>query len=133
MRADSSQSIKDSVYLEWVKTKEDERKRQQEERKRWKEENTKRIDKSTIERKIQQDAQNLERWRKQKDEEIRQKKQEELRLKQELRENKKQAQLQKIKVNEFPKQKGKIFVLCFFLLRMQKLVLMIGKKRKTTN
>jgi len=68
MRADSSQSIKDGVYMEWLKSKEEQKKLEKEDLKRWQEETTKRVDKSQLERKIYQDAQNLERWRKEREE-----------------------------------------------------------------
>ncbi|UJR13695.1 hypothetical protein I4U23_000707 [Adineta vaga] len=97
MHAESSQTIKDGVYLEWLKTKEDQRKENKVLTKRWEEEKTKRIDKSTIERRVQQNLQNLDRWRHEKEEQIRKKKQEELALKQEQEENARQEQLQKRK------------------------------------
>lgn len=98
MRADSSQSIKDAVYLEWAKSKEEQKKIEKEEMKRWQEETTKRVDKSQIERKVHQNMQNLERWRQEKDEQIRKKRQEEIEIKRELMENKKREQQQKKKV-----------------------------------
>jgi hypothetical protein len=98
MRAESSQSIKDTVYLEWAKTKEDQKKLEKEQLKRWKEEKTKGVDKSALERKIYQNAQNLERWRLEKDEEKKKKIQEELKLRREHEENKKREIQQKKKV-----------------------------------
>jgi len=88
MRADSSQSIKDAVYLEWVKNKEDQKKYEKEQLKRWKEESMKTIDKSSLEKKIRQNEQNLERWRQEKDEQLRKKKEEERALRQEARQKK---------------------------------------------
>ncbi|CAF4774645.1 unnamed protein product [Rotaria sp. Silwood1] len=77
LRNDSSQSIKDAVYLEWLKNKENRKKHEKEELKRWQEEKIKLVDKSTVERRIRQDAQKLERWRQEKEKEIIQKKREE--------------------------------------------------------
>ena len=98
MRANSSQSIKEGVYLEWLKSKEDQKKAEKDSLKRWKEEKAKRVDKSTLERKIYQDAQNLERWRQEKDDKIKKQREEELRLKREQEENKKREIQQKKKV-----------------------------------
>ncbi len=101
MRGDSSQSIKDSIYFEWAKAKEEQKKLEKEELKRWQEEKAKRVDKSQLERKIYQDAQNLERWRQEREEQMRKKKQEELELKREEIEKKKRDQQQKKKVKFF--------------------------------
>jgi hypothetical protein len=98
MRADSSQSIKDGVYFEWLKTKEEQKKLEREALKRHKEETTKLVDKTQIERKVQQNAQNLARWRQERDEKIKKKKQAEQELIREERENKKREQQQKKKV-----------------------------------
>jgi len=125
MRADSSQSIKDGVYLEWLKTKEEQRKREKEELKQWQDEKTKHIDRSTIERKVQQNALNLERWRLEKEEQTRKKKQEELDLKRE--------QQEKIKQEQQKKKKVRCLVLNFFYIYMNisfrklRMVLKIGK------
>jgi hypothetical protein len=98
MRADSSQSIKDGIYFEWLKTKEEQKKLEKEELKRHQEETAKLVDKTQIERKIQQNAQNLARWRQERDEEIKKKKRQEIELIREERENKKREQQQKKKV-----------------------------------
>jgi hypothetical protein len=105
MRADSSQSIKDGVYMEWLKSKEEQKKLEKEDLKRWQEETTKRIDKSQLERKIHQDAQNLERWRQEREEQMKKKRQEEFKLKREEIENKKREQQQKKKVKLFSNPK----------------------------
>jgi hypothetical protein len=98
MRADSSQSIKDGVYLDWLKTKEEQRRFEKEESKRWKEAKSKTVDKSVLERKITQDAQNLERWRQEREEQMKKKRQEQLEIQREQRETKKREQQQKKKV-----------------------------------
>jgi hypothetical protein len=100
MRAESSQSIKDGVYMEWLKAKEEQRKQEKEELKRWQEEQTQRVDKSQLEKKIKQDAQNLDRWRQEKEEQMRKKRQEEIRLQREQEENKKREHRQKKKVKD---------------------------------
>lgn len=105
MRADSSQSIKDAVYLEWVKNKEDQKKYEKEQVKHWKEESMKTIDKSSLEKKIRQNEQNLERWRQEKDEQLRKKKEEERTLRQE-------AKQKKIE-NENKKKQVKFEYVCF--------------------
>lgn len=130
MRANSSQSIKDGVYMEWLKAKEEQKKLEKDEFKRWQEETTKRVDKSQIERKVHQNIQNLERWRQEKDEQIRKKRQEELAIKRELMENKKLEQQKKKKVIEI--NLYEIFHL-YFIFRMLKMVLMIGKLKKMKN
>ena len=99
MRAESSQSIKDGVYLEWLKAKEDQRKLDKEELKRQKEEMDKRLNKNQIEGKIRQQVQNLETWRRTKNEELKKKRQEERALLREAEENKKQQEDQKKKVS----------------------------------
>lgn len=101
MRAESSQSIKDGVYLEWLKAKEDQRKFDKEELKRQKEEIDKRLNKNQIEGKIRQQVQNLETWRRTKDDELRKKRQEERALIHEAEEKKKQHEEQKKKVSQF--------------------------------
>lgn len=98
MRAESSQSIKDGVYLEWLKAKEDQRKFEKEDLKRQKEEIEKRLNKSQIEGKIRQQAQNLETWRQGKDSEVRKKRRQERELQRQAEEQKKQAEQQKKKV-----------------------------------
>ncbi|CAF1392957.1 unnamed protein product [Adineta steineri] len=97
MRADSAQSIKDGVYLEWLKTKEEQRKQELEAQKLWEAEKVKQVNKTAIERRVQQNLQNLERWRHEKDEQIKMKKQEEIRLKREQEENAKREREQKKK------------------------------------
>ncbi|CAF0834791.1 unnamed protein product [Rotaria sordida] len=96
LRNDSSQTIKDAVYLEWLKNKEDKRKVEKEELKHWQEEKSKLVDKSTVERKIRQEAQKLERWRQEKEKEIIEKKRIENELKRKQEEQEKQKQKQKI-------------------------------------
>lgn len=98
MRADSSQTIKDAVYLEWAKAKEDQKQRDREERKRWEEAKVKRVDKDSVVKQIHSEAQKLERWRQEKDEAIKKKRQEELRIKRELAEKKKHEEAVKKKV-----------------------------------
>ena len=98
MRADSSQSIKDGVYFEWLKAKEEQRRFEKDELKRQKEETTKLVDKSQIERKIHQNAQNLMRWRQERDEELKKKKREEKQLQHQEMEHKKHEHQKKIKV-----------------------------------
>ena len=100
LQNDSSQSIKDAVYYEWLKTKEQKRKIEKQEFENWKNEKTKSIDKNQIQRKIQQNAQNLERWREEKDKEIRKKRREEIELEREIRQKKKQEQEEKREVNK---------------------------------
>ncbi|CAF0789928.1 unnamed protein product [Adineta ricciae] len=97
MRAESSQSIKDGVYLEWLKTKEEQRLQDKELTKRWEEDKAKRVDKSQIQRRIEQNMRNLDQWRQEKEEQIRKKKQEEIALKREHEEKRRQQELQKKK------------------------------------
>ncbi|CAF2156533.1 unnamed protein product [Rotaria magnacalcarata] len=87
-RNDSSQSIKDVAYLEWLKNKEERRKLEKEQVKLWEQEKTKIVDKSRVERQVQLNAQNLDRWRQEKEKEIIKRKNEEIRLKREEEEKK---------------------------------------------
>lgn len=95
LRNDSSQSIKDAVYLEWLKNKEEKRKEEKEQLKRWEEEKNKLIDKNRVERQVQQNMQNLDRWRQEKEKEIIKKKLEEQKLKREQEEAKKREEADK--------------------------------------
>ena len=98
MRADSSQTIKDAVYLEWAKSKEDQKQREREERKRWEEAKVKQVDKSSVERQIRLEAQKLERWRQERDEQMKKKRHEELRVKREFEQQKRDEKDKKKKV-----------------------------------
>ena len=130
MRAESSQSIKDGVYLEWLKDKEDKKKLEKEELKRQKEEIDKRLNKNQIEGKVRQHVQNLETWRQTKDHELRKKRREERELRRQAEEQKKQAEQQKMKVrhthsrDSFPRDS---------FSRMRISVSKVGHRRKKTH
>lgn len=70
-RADSSQSIKNEIYLEWAKVKDEKKRKEKEEERKLKEYQTEKIDKSDIEKKVRADATKLEIWRQNKEKQIR--------------------------------------------------------------
>ena len=130
IQTNSSPSSKGGVYLEWLKTKEEQKKLEREKLKRRQEEIVKSIDKSALERKIYQDAQNLERWRQEKTEQMKQKRQEELELKREQEENEIRELEQKQKVKYLYLKN----LYCIKIYsRMLSMVLMIGKQKKLKN
>ncbi len=130
MQTNSSPSSKGGVYLEWLKTKEEQKKLEREKLKRRQEEIVKSIDKSTLERKIYQDAQNLDRWRQEKTEQMKQKRQEELELKRQQEENEMRELEQKQKVKYLYLE---ILYYIKIYSRMLQMVLMIGKQKKMKN
>ena len=125
-QANSSQSIKEGVYLEWAKAKEDEKKREKEEAMKFKELKSKSVDKTSIERSVYTQAQKLEKWRQEKDEEMRKKRAEKKRLEKEAEEKKKQDENKKRMVCYKKSDRPRMINISRFLRRVP-MVFRIGK------